>query len=95
VRRRPSEGGNATATWALVLGILSLPCACCGLLSLPVSIGAIVTGSIGMKKEEGRGLAVTGLVLGIIGLILAIISVIVGLGMQANNPGGGFKRWGK
>lgn len=86
-RRSSAEGGNTAATWSLVLGLLSIPCACCGLFSLPVSIGAIATGATGMKKEEGKGLAVTGMILGIVGVILAIISVIIGMGMQMNNPG--------
>ena len=45
-----------------------------------------------MKKEQGKGMAITGMVLGIIGLGIAIVLlVIIGVGMNLNNPGQ-FKR---
>jgi hypothetical protein len=91
-RRYADEGGNSAAVWSLVLGLLSLVFGfCCGLFSLPLSIGAMATGAAGMKKEQGRGMAVAGIVLGIIGLVIAIIMVVIGLGMNMNNPGQ-FKR---
>ncbi|WP_202903400.1 DUF4190 domain-containing protein [Gemmata obscuriglobus] len=82
--RRRSQGGNGQAVTALVLGILSLPLCCCPLVGIATSIGAITTGSLGMKKTENKGMAVAGLVLGIIGLILAIIRAAAGVAMQMN-----------
>jgi hypothetical protein len=79
-------GGTGLAVTALVLGILSIPLACCcTLLAFPMSLGAVVTGAIGMKNPEGRGMAVTGLVLGIVGLVLAVVSIVVGIGLNLNN----------
>ena len=83
-RRRRSGGGNGLAVTALVLGILSLPACCCPIVGILTSLGAIVTGSIGLKNPDGKGMAVAGLVLGIIGLILAIINAAAGVAMQAN-----------
>ncbi|MDY3559827.1 DUF4190 domain-containing protein [Gemmata sp. JC673] len=82
--RRRSQGGNGQAVTALVLGILSLPLCCCPLVGIATSIGAITTGSLGMKKAENKGMAVAGLVLGIIGLILAIINAAAGVAMNLN-----------
>lgn len=45
-------------------------------------IPAIILGSMSLKQisqtgEDGRGLAITGLVLGIVGTLLAVIGIIV------------------
>ncbi|HEY1190100.1 MAG TPA: DUF4190 domain-containing protein [Gemmata sp.] len=85
-RRRSGGGGNGLAVTSLVLGILSLPCCLCPLVGIMTSIGAIITGSIGMKNREGKGMAVAGLVMGIIGLVLAIINAAAGAAMNMNNP---------
>ena len=92
---RGSGGGSGLAVISLVLGILSLPMACCcGLFSLPVSLGATITGGIAMKNPEGKGMAVTGLILGILGIILCIVALAIGVGMNLNNPGQ-FKGFGR
>ena len=92
VRRRPSEGGNPAAALALVLGILSVPfMCCCTLISIPVSLGGAVCGFIGMQKEEGKGMAITGLVLSLLSLVLSVLALIF-VGMQGNGPGGPFNR---
>jgi predicted Zn finger-like uncharacterized protein len=86
----PSRGGGGTglAVTALVLGILAVfPGCCCGFLGIPLSIGAIITGGIAMKNPEGKGMAITGIVLGIIMLALTILSIVVNIGMGGmNNP---------
>jgi predicted Zn finger-like uncharacterized protein len=87
-------GGNGLAVTALVLGILAIPLSCCcGLCSLPVSIGAIVTGGIGMKNLNGRGMSIAGLVLGILAIVITIGGFFLGFGMNmANlNQAGRFK----
>jgi predicted Zn finger-like uncharacterized protein len=83
-----SSGGSGLAVLSLILGILSLPMACCcGLFSLPCTLGATITGSIALKNPDGKGMAVTGMVLGIIGLVLSVVMVAIGVGMNLNNPG--------
>lgn len=85
--RRRSGGGSGMAITALVLGIISLPACCCPIVGIMTSLGAIVTGSLGMKSQEGKGMAVAGLVMGIIGLILAVVNAAAGVAMNLNNPG--------
>jgi hypothetical protein len=85
---RASNGGSGLAVASLVLGILSLPMACCcGLFSLPCTIGATITGAIALKRPEGKGMAIAGLILGIAGLALSVVMVVIGIGMNLNNPG--------
>ena len=83
-RRRRSNGSNGLAITALILGILSIPACCCPIVGIVTSIISIVTGSMGLKNPEGKGMATAGLVLGIIGLILAIINAAAGVAMQMN-----------
>lgn len=74
-------GTNGMSIASLVLGILSIPMC---FLFLP-AILAIVFGLVGLGQiknrpgQSGRGLAITGVVLGGIGL-LVIVAVIMGLG---------------
>lgn len=82
---RRGGGGNGLATVSVVLGGFSIVMAvCCGLCSLPLSIAAIVTGSIAMKEPQGKGMATAGLALGFVAIVVAIIMVIIGIGLDAN-----------
>ncbi|HET7356258.1 MAG TPA: DUF4190 domain-containing protein [Nocardioidaceae bacterium] len=70
---------NKKAVWALVLGILSIvPC------SIFAGIPAIILGSMARSEidasgglQSGRGMAVSGLVLGIVGVVLCILWVVL------------------
>jgi hypothetical protein len=86
--RAVPEPGNALATTSLVLGMIGLLIVfpSLGLLfvfSLPFSIGAWVTGSLGRKQvSEGRtkagdGIAHAGIILGIVGVIVAVLGAVV------------------
>lgn len=92
VRRRPiRSAGSDAATWSLVLGLLSLPAACCCVLvSVPLSIGAIGLGIVGMKSETGKSLAIAGIVCGGLSLLLTVGTFFAGFGMNAFNRGGPF-----
>jgi predicted Zn finger-like uncharacterized protein len=82
------NGGNGVAIASLILGIISIfPGCCCGIFGLPLSIGAIVTGVIGMNSPGGRGMSVAGLTLGIISIGFAVLALILRIGLMANNPG--------
>jgi uncharacterized protein YacL len=57
-----------------------------------ISLVAIITGHIALSQikrtgEQGRGLAIAGLVLGYIGLIGGVIIAIVIFALIASNPG--------
>ena len=70
----------------MILGILAIfPGCCCGLLGVPLSIAAIVTGSIGMKNPEGKGMAIAGIVLGVVGLAFIVLAIILNVGMNGAN----------
>jgi len=85
---RGGGGGTGLAVTSLILGLLSLPLACCcGLFSLPVSLGASITGAIALKNPEGKGMAVTGLILGLLGIGLFIAAFAIGFGMNMGNLG--------
>jgi len=58
---------------SLVAGIISLTCCCIVGFNIIVSIVAIVTGIISIKKGEiAKGLAIAGIACGVVGLVLGI-----------------------
>jgi hypothetical protein len=86
--RAAPEPGNALATTSLVLGMIGLLIVfpSLGLLfifSLPFSIGAWVTGSLGRKQvsdgltKAGDGIAHAGIILGIVGIVVAVLGAVV------------------
>jgi hypothetical protein len=86
---RPApEPGNGLATTSLVLGMLGLLIIFPSLgllfvLSLPFSIGAWVTGTLGRRQvaqgvtKAGDGIAHAGIILGVVGVVLAVIGAVV------------------
>ena len=76
-----ASGNNQLAVWSLVCGIVGL--ACCQLVSVAALVMGIV--SLGQIKanpeQEGRGMAIAGIVLGCIGLAaLVVFSIIFAIG---------------
>ena len=63
---------------AMVLGIISLVFWCVWYISIPCAILAIVFGAVGRKKA-GKGMAITGLVLGIITACLLALTILFGV----------------
>src|SRR5688500_2547679 len=60
---------------ALVLGIVGLLISfipLVGIVGIVLTLLAILFGAIGLRKREGRGLAIAGLVLGVIGTAVAV-----------------------
>lgn len=60
---RPQKASNGLAVAALILGVLSL---CTSFLT---GIPAVICGMLAMGKPTGRGLAITGMLLGLLGTI--------------------------
>jgi hypothetical protein len=86
---RPTpEPGNSLAPTSLILALVGLvlvflSLGLASLLSLPFSIGAWVTGSLGRRQvsagitKSGDGIAHAGLVLGVVGVVLGVIGAVV------------------
>jgi hypothetical protein len=63
----------------MILGILSLPCCCCGFLGAPLALGAVVTGFVGLDRIQrdpqswrGGAMAIAGIATGGLGLVLEL-----------------------
>ena len=76
----PKKKVNVLGIIGFVAGILSMVL-CCGGLSLPLGIAAIVMCAIAMKKAKVSG---DNCVLAIIGLILGILGTLIGIGFLIN-----------
>ncbi len=65
---------------SMVCGIIALVFSCClYYISIPLSIIAVILGGVAIaKKNNGKGMAVAGLVTGIIALVPAILVIIFG-----------------
>jgi Domain of unknown function (DUF4190) len=78
---------QATGRRTNSLAIAALCCAIGQVIAGPFAgIAAIVLGSISLKQirvsgEDGRGLAITGLVLGIVGTLLVILFIVFALAL--------------
>jgi hypothetical protein len=82
-----SKPGNGAATVSLILGIFGLVLLLLslgfGVLSLPLSVAAWITGHRGRRRvargetAEGDGIAHAGVILGIVGVVLALIGIVV------------------
>ncbi len=86
---RRETGGDGAATASLVLGIFALILSCCWIFSLPLGLSATITGGLGLKSRNNRGLAVAGLILGIISMCIAVFVLlfsIVGNAMGNRGP---------
>ncbi|MBM3706975.1 MAG: DUF4190 domain-containing protein [Actinobacteria bacterium] len=80
----PEERASGLAITAMVLGIVALVCSWVMGLNFALGIAALVIGIIEFKKikeikssEKGKGMALTGIILGAIGILGGIIYVIV------------------
>ncbi|QQE10427.1 DUF4190 domain-containing protein [Planctomycetota bacterium] len=72
-----NDDGRGFAVSSLVLGVLGLICSCVPIGGLPMSIIALVLGSMAKKRGQD-GMATAGIVLGIIGIVFAIAAMIFG-----------------
>jgi hypothetical protein len=82
---------NALGIVSLVLGILSIPLACCSFFGLVMPIPAIVCGVLGIRKASqgqanNKGLAIAGLICGCVGLMISLTLITLSLiGMIADD----------
>lgn len=74
------QGGVGLGVATMVLGILSILFSCCFYyVSFPCGLIGLILGAVSIKKNNnGKGMAIAGVVLSIISLALAVIAIIVG-----------------
>ncbi|MGY8642434.1 MAG: DUF4190 domain-containing protein [Verrucomicrobiales bacterium] len=89
----PQQGGKMSvlSLVSMILGIISIPLICCSFLDLPLAIGAIICGHLGVKDvansdKTGGGMAKAGLIMGYISLVLALA---LGIFAAVSGEGGG------
>lgn len=75
----PKEEGKGFAIAALVLGICGVVAWCLPLIGYPVTIVGIIMGIIGIKKGNGKTMAIIGLILSILFLLLTLGNSIAGV----------------
>ena len=80
-------GASGVAIAALVLGIVRMFAWCLPILGLPVNVAGLICGVLGLSKN-GRGMAMTGIVLSSIGLLFTILNAVAGvlLVMSGQHP---------
>lgn len=76
----PQKGGIGLGVASIVLGILSIVFSCCFYyIAFPCGLVGLILGAVAIKKgNNGKGMAVAGLVLSIISLALAVVTIIIG-----------------
>ncbi len=77
-RKKKGEGGTGLGLLSLILGALALVTCCCGPFPLLLGGGAVLSGLIGLFYRDGRGLAITGLVLGLLAVVLRVGAMAAG-----------------
>lgn len=91
--QQPQTGTNGLAIASLSTGIIAFPFSCIPFLgygSIFIAIAAIVMGVIAMKQtkqtgQQGRGMAIAGVVLGGVYLALFVIGLIFGIAYVATD----------
>lgn len=76
----PQKGGVGLGVASMVLGILSILFSCCFYyIAFPCGLIGLILGAVAIKKgNNGKGMAVAGLVLSIISLALAVVTIAIG-----------------
>jgi len=84
VTKRPSPG---LAIASLVIGIIGVGAWCIPICGVPLNIGGLVMGAMGMKSTN-RGMAIAGIVLNVLALIAGIVNAAYGayLGATGQHP---------
>ena len=90
-RRRRNNSDSSLAVISLVFGILSIVFTlCCGCISLPSAVTAVVTGSIALSRinagvADGKGMAIGGIACGAVGLLLFVGMILLQVGLHMGN----------
>jgi hypothetical protein len=66
---------------AMIFGIVGLAIACCYGAGFLFSVAGVVLGHLGLKRENARGMALTGVITGYVGVAGAILFWIALIGI--------------
>jgi hypothetical protein len=68
---------------SMILGIISIPTCCCGLLSTPIAIAGLVLGIVALRKIRtepqqwsGSGMAIAGIATSSFGILLDVLALV-------------------
>jgi len=84
----PKRGTNGLAITAMICGICGFACIVPGLVG--IILGIVSLPQIKRNGQSGRGMAITGIIMGSIWIVLTIVVLVVAHhNAQTYNPGGG------
>jgi hypothetical protein len=78
---------NGLGLTSMILGIVSIPTACCPYIGGVLGIIGLVFGFLGKKKVDSglannRGIAIAGIVTSAVGIAIAILFIILSVALQ-------------
>ena len=89
---QPTPRTNSMATASLVMGILSITCGMCCCYGVPFNLLGIIFALVALGQisndpltQQGRSLAIAGLVLSLLSIVLAVVSLIFGLAVSTSD----------
>jgi hypothetical protein len=90
----PAPRTNSLATASLVMGLLAMTCGLCCCYGLPFNLLGIIFSLIALAQirddphsQQGRGLAIAGLVLSLLSLAMAALFLVFGLAVSISDIG--------
>lgn len=85
----PAPRNNSYALWAMILGILSLTFGLCCCYGLPFSVPGIICSTMAFSQikrdpltQQGKGMAMAGLILSILSILVAILLFALGIALS-------------
>src|ERR1035441_3932827 len=87
----PTPRTNSMAVAALVMGILSMTCGlcCCCCYGLPFNVLGVIFALVALSQikndpqsQQGRGIAIAGLVLCLLSFVMAAVCMVLGLALN-------------
>ncbi len=89
---QPTPRTNSMATASLVMGILSITCWVCCCYGLPFNVLGLVFSLVALSQirndplsQQGRALAIAGLVLSLLSIVMAVFTLTLGLALSTSD----------
>jgi small neutral amino acid transporter SnatA (MarC family) len=79
----PAKPSTVLSLLSMIGGIVGLVLSCCFGAGFLFAVAGIVLGFLGKKKEDARGMGMTGIITGFVGVALAIIMWVLLLAAPA------------